>query len=73
MKSKIPAWLGILILVVSQGIFIWQLGTVKGLLTGFMVILMAYTLLPFVFNLPLKYRSICLGIMVIFFIIQLLY
>ncbi len=73
LKRKIPVWTGILILVLSQVIYIWQMGLTKGLLTGFIVITLAYSLLPFTFNLPKKYLIIFWGLMVVFFIIDIIY
>lgn len=73
LKAKVPTWLGILFLVFSQAIYIWQMGLVKGLLTGLTVITLAYSLLPFAFNLPKKYSILFWGIMVVFFIIDSVY
>ena len=73
LKNKIPAWVGIFILVLSQGIYIWQMGLAKGLLTGFVVITLAYSLLPFAFNLPKKYSMFFWGLMVVFFILDIVY
>lgn len=73
LKNKIPAWLGILILVLSQVIYVWQMGFVKGLLAGCIVITLAYSLLPFAFNLSKKYLIIFGGLMVVFVIIDIVY
>jgi hypothetical protein len=73
LKAKVPAWLGILFLALSQAIYIWQMGLAKGLLTGFTVFTLAYSLLPFAFNLPKKYSIIFWGLMIGFFIIDIVY
>lgn len=72
-KGVFPLWSGVVLLVLSLVIFVWQMGVVKGLLTGFLMVTVAYSLLSFVFNLPKKYFLGFWVIMAFFLTLDILY
>lgn len=73
LQGKLPAWAGIGFLLLSVTIYILQLGPASGLLTGFLAITLAYSLLIFVFQLPRQYFRLFWGVMVGFLILDLIY
>lgn len=72
-KNKLPAWAGGCFLLLSLAIYVGQMGWAVGLITGFLALCLAYSLLPFVFHLPKKYFRVFWGVMAVFFILDLLF
>lgn len=73
LKGKLPAWSGVFFLLLSLGIYVVRIGPVSGLLTGFLALSLAYSLLAFVFHLPRKYFRLFWGAMIVFLIFDLLF
>lgn len=73
LRGKLPVWSGIGFLLLSQIIYVMQLGPATGLLAGFLAITLAYSLLAFVFHLPKKYFRVFWGVMAAFLILDLIF
>ncbi len=73
LKGRLPAWSGVVFLLLSQVIYVVQMGLVAGLLAGFLAFTLAYSLLVFASHLPRKYFRLFWGVMVIFLILDLVF
>lgn len=73
LKGGLPVWSGVIFLLLSQVIYVVQMGPVTGLLAGFLAVTLAYSLLIFVFHLPRKYFRLFWGVMLIFLILDLVF